>query len=125
MQPIPTRDQYTEHAEAFRAHLREQADRPRDEQEWPEDTDAWLAYPVTVICQTAGCPAHGVPQQIDLHEQADGLYRSTCYPCGRAHATRWAAFADQAVDVGTPEPEPQVPPEDGEVIPPDDGGLWP
>lgn len=123
MRPIPARAEYDEQAAQFRAYLKTQSARPRDAQEWPEDTDEWMGYPATVICRTPRCPAAGTPYQLKLHEHADGRYRSTCYPCGQAHQERWIAFADEPVNVGTPAPTEPAPAEPSEKAAPDEGGL--
>lgn len=75
------RSEYEPKAEAFRALLMAEGEKPRDQQVWPEYED-WLSIPGTSTCTTPTCPAFDVADPVVLHENADGVFRGMCGQCG-------------------------------------------
>lgn len=76
------RSDYEVKAQAFRALLEAEAQKPQDEQQWPEHDD-WLAVPGEQTCTTPGCVAFGKTFATTLYENADGVFRGQCGPCGQ------------------------------------------
>lgn len=76
------RSEYEKAAPAFRALLNAEALKPQAEQQWPE-MDEWLSVPGEQACTTPGCVAFGRVYQVTLHENADGVFRGQCGPCGQ------------------------------------------
>ncbi|MET9350170.1 hypothetical protein [Streptomyces termitum] len=50
--------------------------------DFPEG-DEWLSVPGTSTCTTPNCHAFGVTCAVRFHENADGVYRGICGPCGQ------------------------------------------
>lgn len=77
------RSEYEPKAEAFRALIIAESQKPQAEQLFPDFED-WLSIPGTSTCTTPAdeCPASGKPFPVVLHENADGIYRGQCGLCG-------------------------------------------
>jgi hypothetical protein len=100
-------------ATAFRKQLAEEAVKPRDQQQWPT-IDEWPTIRATATCRTPNCPAENTPFPVQLHENADGIYRATCGPCGQPHTDLTTTFDDTGpTNLATPRPGQQNKPEPG------------
>ncbi len=107
---VEKRADYQKRADTFRSQLRAQGRRPRDEQEWPDLTQ-WVTIDAVATCRTEGCPVAGVGFQVQLMENADGIYRASCGRCNRPHTDVVATFDDGPVPLVAPLPaRPPTPP---------------
>lgn len=104
---------YERRAARFRGELAEQAARPRGEQQFPEDVSAWPSVAVVAECRTPGCPVAGRRFEVELHENADGIYRAVCGRCGQPHTHLVPQYDDGPGDplpTGRPARPPVEPP---------------
>lgn len=105
--------EHDKRAARFRAELAEQAAKPRDEQQFPEDVSAWPSVRATAECRTPDCPVAGTRFEVELHENGDGYYRAVCGRCGQPHTHLVPQYDDgpgDSLPTGLPERSPVVPP---------------
>jgi len=74
------RSEYETKAAEFRSLLLAEAEKPQDEQVWPEP-DEWLSVQGTSTCTTPTCRLFGYPVAVTLYENADSIYRGQCGIC--------------------------------------------
>lgn len=78
------RSEYEAAAEEWRAFLNAEAEKPKDEQAFPDDPAEWLSVMAHATCATPTCVNYGQTFHVELHENADGIYRVMCGQCGEA-----------------------------------------
>lgn len=76
------RSEYEAQAETFRALLSTEAEKPREEQNFPMAGE-WLSVPAHATCATPNCVNYGVTFPCVVHENADGIYRVICGQCSQ------------------------------------------
>jgi hypothetical protein len=81
------RSEYEKAAQEFRSRLLAEAQKPQEEQEWP-DYDDWLSVPGVSTCTTPTCRAFAQHLPVTLHENADGIHRGQCGECHRSTIVR-------------------------------------